>query len=198
MITQNQYTTIDEIFDYYNVKLFDGKLKDCMIITSRKKDAAGYFQYKAWKNKAVKKDADIHEICLNPDFFNNDDMQWQKTLVHIMVHIYQYDHGKPSRRDYHNLEWAEIMEKIGLMPSSKGKPGGERTGFKMSEYPVPGGMFIEAYNSLKDKNIKYIFSSKAEENDGKPSNSKESYTCPACGTKMWGKKNILAMCVVCM
>ena len=52
------------------------------------------------------------------------------------------------RRGYHNKEWADFMEAIGLMPSSTGAPGGARTGDKMADYAIEGGRFLEAYESL--------------------------------------------------
>lgn len=43
-----------------------------------------------------------------------------------------------------NEEWADKMEGIGLMPSSTGKPGGSRTGEKMADYAIEGGLFMQA------------------------------------------------------
>jgi len=66
-----------------------------------------------------------------------------------MVHCWQYCHGTPSRRHYHNREWARKMESIGLMPSSTGLPGGATTGQVMSDYIIDSGRFIRAYETLK-------------------------------------------------
>ncbi len=40
------------------------------------------------------------------------------------------------------------MESIGLMSSDPGKPGGKRTGRKMSDYSIPGGKFLDVATSL--------------------------------------------------
>jgi hypothetical protein len=61
-----------------------------------------------------------------------------------MVHNWQHCFGKPSRNGYHNKEWAQKMDQIGLVPSSTGRPGGKRTGQKVSDYPKPGGAFERA------------------------------------------------------
>jgi hypothetical protein len=42
------------------------------------------------------------------------------TLVHEMVHVWQETYGNPSRRGYHNRQWAEKMREVGLQPSSTG------------------------------------------------------------------------------
>jgi len=77
-----------------------------------------------------------------------------QTLVHEMVHAWQFHFGKPGRRGYHNKEWADKMEAIGLMPSSTGKPGGARTGEKMADYAIPGGLFMQATDKLLTQDFK--------------------------------------------
>jgi hypothetical protein len=41
-----------------------------------------------------------------------------------------------------------MMEAVGLMPSTTGRPGGKKTGEKMSDYPIPGGRFLKECDSL--------------------------------------------------
>ncbi len=65
-----------------------------------------------------------------------------------MVHLWQAHFGKPGRGRYHNGQWAEKMEAIGLMPSSTGKPGGQRTGDCMADYAIEGGRFLRACEEL--------------------------------------------------
>jgi hypothetical protein len=56
--------------------------------------------------------------------------------------------GKPSRACYHNTEWADKMESIGLMPSSTGHPGGRRVGQHVSDYVIAGGPYALATQKL--------------------------------------------------
>lgn len=85
------------------------------------------------------------ELAINPDYFTgHSTLEIFQTLVHEQCHIWQYHHGKPSRRGYHNQEWAELMESIGLIPSSTGRPGGRRTGEKMADYVQRPGRFLDA------------------------------------------------------
>ncbi|MBM5564638.1 SprT-like domain-containing protein, partial [Klebsiella quasipneumoniae] len=79
------------------------------------------------------------EIAMNPAYFAVcPPEEIMQTLVHEMAHLWQHHFGKPGRRGYHNKEWAERMEEIGLMPSSTGKPGGAKTGDKMADYIIEG------------------------------------------------------------
>ena len=196
MITSKQFTTLESLFDYYNKELFDGKLNDCLINMSRKKNTHGFFNPKSWQN-TKKEERDIHEISLNPYGFERNDIEWQSTLVHEMVHLWQHDFGNPSRSNYHNKEWANKMEEIGLIPSSTGKEGGKKTGQGMTHYVDPNGKFIKAFNGLKDKEINYkplpdMSGIKAKSAD----RSKIKYSC-SCGNNVWGKPGLFITCNDC-
>jgi predicted SprT family Zn-dependent metalloprotease len=190
---------LDDLYQYYNKELFEGKLCDCMIITSRKKGASGFFIFENWKNKKPQKgekEKGIHEISLNPDGLDRKDEEWQSTLVHEMCHLWQYDFGKPSRTNYHNKEWAQKMEGIGLMPSNTGKEGGKKTGQGMTHYIIPDGAFIKAFNKLKEKKINYITSGAVLAQKSKSARSKTKYACE-CGINVWGKPGLKITCNAC-
>jgi predicted SprT family Zn-dependent metalloprotease len=202
MITKTQFQMLDDLYTYYNKALFDGKLPDCMIITSRRKRAKGTFISQNWTNRKKKTDKDetpsIHEISLNPDYLDRKDEEWQSTLVHEMIHLWQQEFGKPSRANYHNKQWALKMEELGLMPSNTGEPGGKKTGQGMTHYIIPGGKFIEAFKNLKDKNIKYVSSTLLGEKKPGSTNtrSKTKYTCQ-CDNSVWGKPGLDIICADC-
>lgn len=65
-----------------------------------------------------------------------------------MCHQWQYHHGKQSRAGYHNKEWGDRMEKIGLIPSDTGEPGGKKTGQTMADYPAQGGIFLKVATKI--------------------------------------------------
>jgi len=74
-----------------------------------------------------------------------------QTVVHEQCHLWQYINSTPGNRPragYHNEQWANQMESIGLMPSHTGAKGGKRTGQKMSDYPLSDGAFIKAAEAL--------------------------------------------------
>ncbi len=94
------------------------------------------------------------EIALNPDYFFLPDKEVLQTLAHEMVHLWQHHFGDPSIRTFHNTQWANMMEHVGLMPSDTGEPGGKRVGQKMGDYIIPGGVFDHvADRLLKEKTI---------------------------------------------
>ena len=117
-----------------------------MVTVQRGKPFYGFFAPERWKNNAGEK---VHEIALNTAYFHERNMiEVFQTLVHEMCHLWQHDNGKPSRSGYHNKEWADKMESIGLMPSTTFKEGGARTGQKMGDYPIQGGAFQAACEKL--------------------------------------------------
>jgi hypothetical protein len=86
---------------------------------------------------------------LNPDsFIGRTDEQIVSTLAHEMKHLEQHRFGTPSKRGYHNKEWAASMKAIGLMPSNTGAVGGKETGQQMDHYIIPGGAFACAFAEL--------------------------------------------------
>lgn len=145
--TEEAYAEVQQAYDFYNEHLFGGQLPHCMITFQREKTTMGYFSARRF----VKRSANGHtdELALNPEFFAvYPMMEILQTLVHEMVHLWQHHFGKPSRACYHNTEWADKMESLGLMPSATGAPGGKRTGQKMMDYIIPGGPMETATKKL--------------------------------------------------
>lgn len=145
--TVQAYAELQAAFDHYNERLFDAKLPPCLITMQREKHTYGYFSSKRFAHRGNRQMTD--EIAMNPCYFGVVPLlEILQTMVHEMAHAWQCHFGKPSRRSYHNKEWADKMESIGLMPSSTGAPGGARTGEKMADYPIPGGRFMQATDEL--------------------------------------------------
>lgn len=131
--TAQAYAELQAAFDHYNRELFGGELPPCLITMQREKRTYGYFSSERFVHRHDRSKTD--EIAINPSYFAVVPLlEVLQTLVHEMVHAWQFHFGKPGRRGYHNKEWADKMEAIGLMPSSTGKPGGARTGEKMADY----------------------------------------------------------------
>ncbi|UOO85719.1 SprT-like domain-containing protein [Neisseria arctica] len=138
--TMQMYTFIQDAYDFFNDRLFAGQLPACLLTLQRDSSVMGYFSNNRWQKG--KDEETVHEIALNPQYFiTHRPLELMQTLVHEMVHLWQHEFGKPSHRTYHNKEWADKMESIGLMPSSTGEPGGKRTGQRMSDYPIKNGAF---------------------------------------------------------
>jgi len=135
------YEELIEAYDFYNKELFGGVLPRCIVILSKNVNSYGHFMpqnYMSVKNEEEKK----HEIAMNVEMFQVRDIELTlSTLVHEMCHLKTFEEGTYGRGGYHRKEWAYIMNKIGLIPSTTGKPGGSQTGQSVSHYIEKGGLF---------------------------------------------------------
>ena len=203
--TIEQFHAFQGMFDYFNRVLFGGKLAPCLLNFSRKAHCAGFFAPGRWQRSAGDAGG-VHEISINPSTLKTQPpLEVVSTLVHEMAHQWQYDHGSPSRRGYHDKQWAEKMEAIGLMPSSTGKPGGRKTGQRMNDYVIKGGRLERAFDKLdKALLLPFVCEEPPERSaagpDGQPRRkdpSKTKYSCPGCNAHVWGKPDLEIACLVC-
>ena len=123
--TEKQYGAYQYLYDYLNDTLFDGQLPACMLVFSVKKNkTAGYFSSRSWQEK----EGVVHEISLNPEYVKEHSLkETLAVLAHQMVHLWQYENGRPARKGYYNRGWSARLKAIGLVPTSTGKAG-ERQG----------------------------------------------------------------------
>ena len=147
--TTHQYTKYQKLYDYYNEHLFGNELPFCLLLLSRAAaQKCGFFSSDRWKDDTGNK---THEISLNPEYLATaTNIDICQTLVHEMCHLWQHVFGKPSRSGYHNQEWGNKMQEVGLMPSHTGAPGGRMTGQQMADYPIEDGVFLEAFGQMSD------------------------------------------------
>lgn len=144
--THETYSELQQAYGFFNERLFGGQLPACLITLQREKRTCGYFSAQRF---ASLDGQTTDEIAINPSYFAVVPLtEVMQTLVHEMVHLWQHHFGKPGRGRYHNAEWADKMEAIGLMPSSTGQPGGARTGDLMADYAIEGGAFLRACKDL--------------------------------------------------
>ncbi len=64
-------------------------------------------------------------------------------IVHELIHSVQFHKGTVSEktRDYHNAQYRDWMQSVGLQTSKTGLPGGADVGSGMSHYIIPDGPF---------------------------------------------------------
>ena len=156
--TETAYLELQQAYDYFNQHLFDNSLPNCLITLQREKRAYGYFS----PERFIKRDGQkTDEIAMNPAYFAIcPPEEIMQTLVHEMTHLWQFHFGKPGRRGYHNKEWADKMESLGLMPSSTGKEGGKRTGDSMSDYIIKDSLFDQMCQSLLTSDFRISWADK--------------------------------------
>jgi hypothetical protein len=196
--TREEYGNFQAAFDWFNTHLFDGELPHCLITLQRHPRYGGYYSHKKFESRM--REGEIDEIALNPNCFKDRSDAWIiSVLVHEMAHEWQYRFGKPSRRGYHNREWADRMESLGLMPSDTGEPGGKRTGQRCSHYIIAGGPYETNYQKLTRMGFVLNWQSKADCNHRGPvTPSKVKFTCPSCGANIWGKPDTEVACLACV
>ena len=200
MYTQNQYDVLVRLFNYYNDELFSGELPKVMITLSRVTKASGVFMPDSW----LVEGGFIHEICFNPNYIESSyDLGFHQTLVHEMCHLWQEEYGFPSRRGYHNQEWADKMIEVGLMPSSTGAPGGSPIGQTMSDFVIDGGPFERAFKTAtqigelitvpkcNNMSVNHVNLEPVVKRS-----TRTKYTCE-CGNNVWGKRNLNIECPTC-
>jgi len=194
--TLEQFAAYQAAYDYFNRRLFENKLKPCLLnFRGKHKRNMGLF----WpKKRARLKGGVTHEIALNPEVLHRPLIETFATLVHEMAHQWQQDWGTPPRGGYHDREWGQRMEQIGLIPSNTGEPGGKKTGQQMTHYVAKDGAFETAFQMmLKTVSLPWLTGSFAEVVKSPSKNkNKVKYTCE-CGTTVWGKADLLILCGEC-
>ncbi len=145
------YNQLQQAYDYFNQALFSGRLPPCLITVQRENENIhGYYSQERFGSKKNGQKS-MDEIAMNPIYFVNSRIEnVLSTLAHEMTHLEQAHFGKPGRGRYHNKEWGDLMEQIGLMPSNTCKVGGHRTGDQMAHYIVKDGRFDQVCKKLID------------------------------------------------
>jgi len=197
-ITKIEYAGFEKAFNVFNEQLFNSALPPCLITLQKKGQCYGYFSPNRFSNR-LDTNAKVDEIALNPNHFKGrSDLKILSTLVHEMTHHYQSHFGKPSRSGYHNKEWAELIESVGLMPSDTGKPGGKRTGQRMSHYIIRGGRFEQFAKDLLNKGFRLNWEGIGVGAKSKNrSKNKVKFSCSNCMQNAWAKPSAKLNCGIC-
>lgn len=187
---------LQSAFEFYNAELFAGELPGCAVIVHRHRGALGYFWPNRWLHTAGRA---AHEIAIHPDhILDRGLVESLSTLVHEMCHLQRQITGKPPRGGYHCKAWGVMMDKVGLIPTSTGYPGGKRTGQKVTHMIVDGGPFALATEKLLAAGFKLEWCTKAEPAKEKSKSGKRiKYECPDCSTSVWGKAGLSILCKPC-
>lgn len=144
--SQQIYSSVETAYGHFNKTLFEGKLPHSLIVFQRQPKMMGYVSHSRWINSSRET---TDELAINPEYFLGFPLiEILQTLVHEQCHIWQNHFGTPGRRGYHNKEWADKMQDVGLMPSHTGAPGGNKTGEKMNDYVILGGRFQQEFEAL--------------------------------------------------
>ena len=193
--THQTYDGLDQAYAWFNEQLFGGRLPDCLITVRPHRGAYGFFHAEVF---GATDGSDIRdEIALNMKHFRErSPAQTLSTLVHEMVHLEQHHFGQPSRSGYHNRQWADMMEAVGLHPSDTGAPGGRRTGQRVSHFIVEDGPFDRAF---KARDFVIPWYDRCRETETSRKKRKLTYVCsnPQCEDRATGKPGLEMCCAKC-
>lgn len=140
--TEQLYSRLDSAVEFFNHRLFNSELPNLLITVQRNQKGIAYFDPDRWGSSEGKS---AHELAINSSSITSLSLlQLFTILCQQMCICWQHVHGNPSRRGYLNRELAEKMVRIGLQPSSTGKPGGKATGQNLSCYPIEDGEFLRS------------------------------------------------------
>jgi len=150
--TDALYASLKAAYGHFNQALFEGMLPDIIFTVQRQRGLLGYFAPDRWSSLDGQQ---CHEIAINPAHMGDSRLiDVLQTLVHEMVHCWQYCYGmKVPRSNYHNKEWARKMKEVGLQPTATGLPGGAEIGQEMSDYPIPDGRFLRSCYALLEQEL---------------------------------------------
>jgi hypothetical protein len=194
--TEQTYVPLLLAFTHFNRDLFADALPDCLITLQRQANTYGYFC--PGQFAAIGGDARADEIALNPAHFRVcTPKDICSTLVHEMVHLWQAHFGKPPRRGYHDRQWAAVMRRIGLPPSSTGAPGGAETGYKVSHYVIDGGPFDLSYKVFEASNPPVRWGDAFTQRGEAWKPKRETFVCPRCDQKVLGIPKTRVKCGWC-
>lgn len=183
-------------YDYFNTCLFDGRLPACLITLQRKAGALGYFCAERFINGERQV---TDEIALNPAYFAEQTTEdILSTLVHEQVHLWQQHFGQPGRGRYHNRQWAAKMESLGLMPSNTGRPGGRKTGDRVSHYTLVGGAFDRAAKALIAAGFRITWQDRTALDETGNRSNREKFHCAGCGLNAWARPDAQLICGTCL
>ena len=187
------YAGLEKAFNHFNEALFDNRLPPVMFTLTRKRGAHGYFHAEQFAHRDGDK---THEIALNPNSMGREISAVLATLVHEMTHLEQQEYGKPSKNGHHNMEWANLMIRVGLTPTDTGNEGGKMTGRKVTHMIDPDGPFMAALEDLMPFDIPY-FTQPIAKAEKKKDTSKVKHSCPTCDAKAWAKAGSRLVCGDC-
>jgi predicted SprT family Zn-dependent metalloprotease len=184
----------DLAFTHLNEELYGGKLPIPMLMLTRdRRITMGHFAPRRWAGR--RGDERIHEIAVNVNCgANREPVTVFGVLAHEMTHLWQQEHGHPTRNGYHNKEWEREARRIGLLIQGGGQ--------KVHTEVEPEGLTEAAIASMPKAAAFPWISAEVDSlgalrPKGQPqvrSGHRSRYTCPICGLHAWAKPEASLVC----
>lgn len=219
--TVDMANALQTAFDYLNSMLFSGELPDVMLSFTRNINViGGYFVDDQWDCENDSDDAVymLPEIGINVNMMKHNDLvTFYMTMIHEMIHLWQYKRGTEPGDGSHDLEFFDKSDEIGL---SVIPVEGDTTGRLVKTQLIEGSPAERALRQLPLEAIipwqsheLHLPDAPSEQNitiQMKPSGGghykpggqqvigapKDNtlYVCPMCGSRVWGKPGKKLIC----
>lgn len=148
--TETLYSELMTAYRFFNAKLFDDRLPDCLVTLQRTPGHVAALSAHRFVDNDLNRFTS--ELSIHPGYFATQSLKTiLSNLVHEMVHLEVVIDGTENSAKtpgYHSSDWGSRMERIGLIPSESGLPGGRKTGFRMNHYVYEGGPFDTSSDDL--------------------------------------------------
>ena len=194
---------LNKIFDLLNEEFFESALSSPTITIQSTPRAYGHFSLR--EDTWVSKLGGTHEINIGAGTLARPIEEVAATLLHEMVHYYNYEHGIQdcSRGNtYHNRRFKEAAEARGLMVEHSDKYGWSHTS------PADALLEFVIENDLTDILINrnefhgfQISGTGTHSGTATPTTPKKSssrkYICPCCGMSVRATKVVNIGCLDC-
>lgn len=142
------YGALEQAFEHFNRYLFASRLTAPVITLNRKTHTPGYYLPERWVS-ASDEPRLVAELVLHPAYLTTRPIRVSLAeLVHQMLHHAQALFGKPSANGYHNSEFAQWADALGLLTTEDGQPGSKPTGHMVTQRIVEGEAFDQAADAL--------------------------------------------------
>ena len=213
--------SLQEITNYLDAFLFEGKLPPCFItLTRNKKVIGGYHAQDQWENQ----DGDIvPEIGINSNLLAQDDpLVIYNVLIHELLHLELSHNGTGGRTGYHNKQFEKRCNELGLsiLCGDKDAVEGQQTGQAIETNIIEGGKAEMAIAKIPTDLAYYAKHILDIDESGNPEKTlpgapmpqtptepkpkpktagkRAKYQCPQCAVSMWGKYHAYIICGDCM
>lgn len=203
--TLETYRSIRQAHQFFNHALFSSALPEPLFTFQRKARVLGYYSPQRFEQRSAPGMEDTltagpglsDEIALNPATLRVlTDAEVAGVVVHEMAHQWQQHFGRPSRSGYHNAEWADRMDAIGLVPTDSGRPGGRRVGQRVGHWIDPTGPFAAAFDELASSGFRFLWQERQFRTVARR-NDRCKFSCPSCGLNAWAKPAAALSCGDC-
>lgn len=177
------WESYQQAFNYFNERLFEGTLPQCILSFAATGKSLGFFRDKRWK---VDEFQALPEISLNPVLLTRHDDLIFQVLVKNMVQLWQQTFGTPPNKEfYYNIEFTEKMEDLGL-------PCTPDYGYSISFEPAADG----AYSKTNPEAIKRFFplTTTTAPTHIKTPQKRVLYICPECSFKAYASAGGKLIC----